>query len=250
MSGPSKHLRWFSLCILVACLLVQMPARTIGLILPDSLQLEGFSGSFWRGQAARSRVVIGDKAFHLGHLSWRLSPHTLMFLSPSFDLHTRWGAQTVDMQLQLTPSAVRLSNVDTKLDVRFVRQLMPLYTGGVLLVDLDYLEVAAGRAPEIAGVILWEQAVWTARGRDVGLGNYQIAFAAPLGADAETAVGEVTTASGALIAEGRVSFSPSQYDVNVSLSGPALDNQALRDALQLMAVPTDRGLRIEISGEL
>ena len=139
MSALSKHLRWFGLWVLVACLLVQMPARTIGLILPDSLQLEGFSGSLWQGQAARSRGVIGDKAFPLGHLSWRLSPHTLLFLSPSFDLHTRWGAQTVDLQLQLTPSAVRLSNVDTKLDVRFIRQLMPLYTGGVLLLDLDYL---------------------------------------------------------------------------------------------------------------
>ncbi len=250
MSALSKHLRWFGLWVLVACLLVQMPARTIGLILPDNLQLEGFSGSLWQGQAARSRVVIGDKAFHLGHLSWRLSPHTLLFLSPSFDFHTRWGAQTVDLQLQLTPSAVRLSNVDTKLDVRFIRQLMPLYTGGVLLVDLDYLEVATDRAPKIAGVILWEQAVWTARGRDVGLGNYQIAFASPLEADVETAVGEVTTASGALIAEGRVSFSRSEYDVNVALSGPALDNQALRDALQLMAVPSDGGLRIAISGEL
>ena len=116
-----------------------MPARTIGLILPDTLQLEGFSGSLWRGQAARSRVVLGDRAFHLGHLSWGLAPHTLLLLSPTFDLHTRWGAQTVDLRLKLTPSTVTLSEVDTKLDIRFVRQLIPLYTGGLLVVDLDYL---------------------------------------------------------------------------------------------------------------
>lgn len=250
MSDLSKPLRWFGFCVLGAWLLIQMPARTIGLILPDTLQLEGFSGSLWRGQAARSRIVLGDRAFHLGHLSWGLSPHTLLLFSPTFDLHARWGAQTVDLRLMLTPSTVTLSEVDAKLGIRFVRQLIPLYTGGLLVVDLDYLEMANDQAPQIAGSILWERAVWTARGRDVGLGNYKITFNSSPESKVEAAVGEVTTVSGALMAEGQVTLSAEKYSVNVELSGQALENTALRDALQLMAVPSEEGLLIEISGEL
>ncbi len=250
MSDLLKPLRWFGLCLVLAFALVKMPARAITLMLPDTLQLEGFSGSLWQGHAARARFFFGDKAFHLGRLSWNMSPATFLIFTPSLDLHTRWGTQTADLRLQLTPSTIKLSEIDATLDVRFVRQLVPLYAGGLLLVDLDYLQIARDRAPQIGGSIMWEQAVWTARGRDVGLGNYKIVFDASSESQLGPTVGKITTASGALVAKGQVTLSSDKYGVEVALSGPAMENNALRDALQLMAVPSEEGLLIEISGEL
>jgi len=251
LSELPNPLRWLGLSVLLCSLLWQTPARTVGLLLPASVELEGFTGSLWQGQAARSRLLFGDKAFQLGSLSWSLSPRSLLSLTPSFDLNTRWGAQRLDLAVRFTLSGLEVRHLKGDLDVRFVRQLAPLYVGGQMHVDLQALDFHPGQVPEIVGKVLWRQAVWTARGGDVGLGNFQVTWSNPdrAGQPGE-AIGEIVTLSGALNAAGEVAIASDNYRVNVTLTGPALNNEALRGALQMLASPDGEGLRIQLSGEL
>ena len=251
MNGLPIPLRWLGLSVLLCSLLWQTPARTVGIFLPASVQLEGFTGSLWQGQAARSRLLFGDKAFQLGSLSWSLSPGSLLSLAPSFDLATRWGTQRLDLAVRFTLFGLEVRHLTGDLDVRFVRQLAPLYVGGQVHVDLEALDFHPGQVPEIVGEVLWRQAVWTARGGDVGLGNFQMTWSNPEhDGEPGEAIGQIVTLSGALNAEGEVAIASDNYRVNVALTGPALDNDALRGALQMLASPDGEGLRIQLSGAL
>jgi hypothetical protein len=78
--------------VTLVLLLAAVPARVLGYLLPATLQLGGFSGTLWQGQAARATIVAGGKLIHLGRVSWQLAPWSLLILSPSIDLNARWGS--------------------------------------------------------------------------------------------------------------------------------------------------------------
>jgi len=60
----------------------------------------------------------------------------------------------------------------------------------------------------------------------------------------------VRTLSGPLTVDGSVSLAERVYQINMSLSGAALNNSGLRDALSLLAVPAGDEWQIALSGTL
>ena len=96
------------------------------------------------------------------------------------------------------------------------------------------------------GRLTWQNAAWTANSGDVALGTYVL----DINGQSGEVTGEVVTLSGELAVAGNVSLTDRRYKVALNLAGPATNNQGLRDALVIMAVPNGRGFDVIFEGAL
>jgi len=241
-----KHWTWLGVFLIVAFLISQAPARLIGVGLPPGVALEGYSGTLWRGSAARAAVLINDKQFQLGQLEWTIHPWSLLVMQPAVSLKSQWGSQLLSGRVAAGwGNRISIQDVSASIDMRFIRQLLPLYIGGTLQVDVKRL-VSRDLSPVAAdGRVVWQNAVWTARAGDVALGNYVLELS---GEDRLNA--EVITLSGPLEVSGGLALTGRDYQLNLSLSGPATENAGLRQSLSLLAEPVPTGFNMRLEGTL
>ena len=236
--------------VTIVLLLMAVPARVLGYLLPATLQLGGFSGTIWQGQAARATVVTAGKLVHLGQVSWQLAPWSLLILSPSIELNARWGQQRLQGNVQVGPGGgLTLRNIDVSVDAQVIREFMPLFIGGTLEAQVALLSMESLTPPSIEqvdGRVIWSNGVWTARSGDVALGNYALEINGQQG----SLVGILQTLSGPLKVDGQLNLDGQQYQVDVALRGPATSNEGLRNSLRLMATPTADGFDLKLNGQL
>lgn len=235
--------------ILVLVFLVStLPARVVAGFLPRGLAIEGVGGTVWRGSAARASVMLdGGRLFNLGRVDWQLSPLSLLLLSPGGEFNSQWGAQRISGKATVSPGgSVTLEDLRANLDIEFVRQLAPLYVGGRLQADFSVLELDGNTPKDVEGRLVWQDAVWTARTGDVALGTYAAEVAGAEG----NLTGTIMTLSGPLTVIGDTTLQGRDYSVDIDLSGPALENQGLRQSLQLLAAPTATGFDMVLQGTL
>ena len=60
----------------------------------------------------------------------------------------------------------------------------------------------------------------------------------------------MVTLGGSLRADGRITLSDGNYDVDVLLAGDGLEDPQLRQALQLVAAPEGKGFRVALQGPI
>lgn len=239
----------YGLCVVVVIvwLVAQAPARVIGSVLGPAVYARGSSGTIWHGSYARVVIPMEQHDLALGRVGWSLDPWSVLRLSPEIDVVTQWGAQRIEMTLEAHLSGeVAISDLSARIDTTWVKNIIPLYVSGQLAVDADHLVWRDGAIDSAQARVVWENAAWAAYAGHVPLGTYVLDLSGASG----QLVGTAGTLSGPLIVEGSVSLTERAYQVNMSLSGPALNNSGLRDALTLLAVPAGDEWQIALSGTL
>ena len=228
-------------------LVARLPASIAAALLPPTIVAQNPSGTLWRGSAAHVQVNVNGQWFALGSVNWELYPLGLLF-GDVLTIASSWGRQQLDLSAGVAFNGdVTVSDVSVRADVSWIKNLLPLFVAGDLTADIASLRVTAAGVPEeITGRVVWENAAWQAMGGDVSLGTYAI--------DIETTdqgiLGEVVTLKGALDLTGEFTFKGDRYSVTADLSGTAARNEAFQQAIALMAVPTESGYRIDLSGTL
>ena len=236
-----------AIALLVTFLTINAPARLLPLVMPSDLVLDGMTGTLWRGSAARSVVLVQQKRVALGETRWQLDPWSLATLRPRLTFETVWGGQSLSGRVAFDVSGrVALDNVEARLTVDFLRQLIPLYVGGRLDGRLARVEIDRDGSVRARGRVDWLGAAWKSAAGDVRLGNYRL----DITSDEGRTLGRVTTFAGPLQVAGDLTLANARYAINLDLSGPGTRNQALVDAFQLLASPTARGYEIVLSGNL
>ena len=183
----------------------------------------------------------------LGSVSWRIHPWSVLGLRPRVELTSEWGGQRLRAVLRYTgPRSLGIEALRAQFDVRFIRQLVPLYVGGLIRLDFSDLEFQDGTFQSGGGEMVWQDAVWTANTGDGALGYYILG----LGGSEGQLSGRVETLRGPLQVAGELQLSGNRYSVNLALSGPATANQGLGDALKLLAQPSATGFDMVMSGEI
>ena len=241
--------RWLllALVLFLFLLLMTIPARIIGSVLPSQLALDGISGTLWQGQAARARFKLPQGDFVLGRITWQLNPFSLLLFKPTVQLETRWGGQRFVGELIVRGrESFDMNQVSAQVDVALARRFAPLYIGGSLRAEIGSLRVTDQRLHSMQGRLTWQNAAWTANSGDVALGTYVL----DINGQSGEVTGEVVTLSGELAVAGNVSLTDRRYKVALNLAGPATNNQGLRDALVIMAVPNGRGFDVIFEGAL
>ena len=236
-----------SAALFLLLLVARLPASIATALAPPTVIANNPSGTLWRGSAAHVQVNVNGRWFALGSVDWQLHPMGLLF-GDALTLKSSWGRQQLDLSAGVAINGdVTVSDVSVRADISWIKNLLPLFVAGDLTADIESLRVTAAGVPQtIIGRVVWENAAWQAMGGDVSLGTYAI--------DIETTdqgiSGEVVTLKGALELTGEFTLKGDRYSVTADLSGAAARNEAFQQAIALMAVPTESGYRLDLSGTL
>ena len=228
-------------------LVARLPASIAAALLPPTIIAQNPSGTVWRGNAAHVQVNMNGQWFALGGVDWELHPMGLLF-GEALTLKSSWGRQQLDLSAGVAFNGdVTVSDLSIRADISWIKNLLPLFVAGDLTADIKELRVTAAGMPEtITGRVVWENAAWQALGGDVSLGTYAI----DITTTDQGISGTVVTLKGALDLTGEFTLKGGRYSVTADLSGPAARNEAFQQAIALMAVPTESGYRIDLSGTL
>lgn len=235
--------------VLVLFLLGRAPASLISGFLPaGQVSLQGVEGTLWRGSAASAALRLGAGQLRLGALQWRLSPWSVLLASPRVALESRWGNQHLEALVTYGGAGdLAVSDLDASMPASLVREFLPLELTGNVSVLARRLVLRDGLPVAADGRLVWQYAGWVSPQGLRSLGRYALDIRQ---ADGEELVGLVSTLDGDLRAEGRVALAQRDYDVDVLLSGPGLDDPPLQQALQLVAAPEGGGYRVQLQGAL
>ena len=233
--------------LVIALLVTRAPASLVGNALPPAVNVTGLAGTVWKGEAAYVEIPLQAKPFALGRTSWTLNPMGLFF-GDVIRLRSDWGSQTVDVSVSpALNGSFDVNDAQLRIDLGWLRQLLPFYVGGQLKADLASLTFTSDGRPTTAnGRVVWENATWRAVGGDVSLGSYAVDVTTSDAGIRAT----IITLKGALEVDGSVTIVGDSYRVMANLSGPAARNEAFQQAIALLAVPNGSGYRIELSGTL
>ena len=233
--------------LVIALLVTRAPASLVGNALPPAVNVTGLAGTVWKGEAAYVEMPLQAKPFALGRTSWTLNPMGLFF-GAVIRLRSDWGSQTVDVSISpALNGSFDVNDAQLRIDLGWLRQLLPFYVGGQLKADLASLTFTSDGMPTTAnGRVVWENATWRAVGGDVSLGSYAVDVTTSDAGIRAT----IITLKGALEVDGSVTIVGDSYRVMANLSGPAARNEAFQQAIALLAVPNGSGYRIELSGTL
>lgn len=239
------------LLVLLILLFVSAPARLLGsLVSSDVLVMQGFSGSLWRGAAARCVVRAGHGYLNLGSVKWRLKPMSLLTLSPTIDLESAWGAQNISGIITLRDLDnidIDIDDLDATISAQLLRQFAPLQVEGEFVAVVEHLSIRSGMPDAGKGQIVWRYAAWLSSIGSIPLGSYAMNFEQSQG---EALSGEILTIDGPVQARGNIELKDRDYAVDVFVeSDPELDQQ-VQQAMSLFAQPVADGHRIVLNGKL
>lgn len=228
-------------------LLARLPASIATSLLPPTVIANNPSGTLWRGTAAHVQLNLSGRRFALGSVEWELHPLGLLW-GNAVSLQSSWGRQQLDLSAGIAFNGdVHVSDASIVADISWVKNLLPLFIAGDVKVDLDELSISTSGTPSVlAGRLVWENAAWQALGGNVSLGTYAV----DVTTSDQVISGKVVTLKGALDLTGEFTLKGDRYSVVADLSGTAVRNEAFQQAIALMAVPTESGYRIDLSGTL
>lgn len=236
------------LLVLVFSLLSAAPARLISYVLPeDQVILQGVAGTVWDGRASRAMVRTPSGFLHLGAVDWSLSAASLLTLSPSLTVQSRWGSQRFTGEVKLRgETSYSLQDVESRFAADLLRQFAPVALAGYFDLQVAELDIEDALPAQGSGRLVWERAAWQAPRGPIALGSYALDFAQQDGGPLR---GTVLTLSGPLEAEGQVEVNGRAYLIDILVrSDEPLDSQ-LSEALMLMAAPEGDGYRLKLEGE-
>lgn len=255
-----------SLAIVLLCtlLIANVPARVVTWILPQSVVLSGLSGTLWSGQAARSWVLVNQQPVMLGQIQWRISPWRLLWSTP-LQLTAEWGDQILQTRLGIGLTGQwQLRDARMAFDLDALGAFIPLYLGGRATSEFDLIQLSPERLSKARGRVALQNTVWTATSGNIPLGSYRLdigqaaqATQSPKSESTQASraatdgiYGVLETDDGALILAGTVSLSASDYNVDLTATGPVARDESFRRAVSILATPTAAGFDVLISGQL
>lgn len=230
---------WLGVAAFLVAMLVVLPARWVGGLLPPTVQCMQWGGTIWRGRCSQLTVrVPGQQPIMLEAASWRLHPLRLLRARLAADVALE------DPRLEATGSLeVARSGLLQMRGVAARAQLDPQFPGGlpagwrgrvqIEALDLDWqVDQLRGLQGDLRFFDLRDE-----RGRDVG--SFQASFPA---ASAPPFTGNLTDLGGPLELQATVELT---VDRNWSLNGTVKvrdgEDSGLRRYLEALGAPDAAG---------
>jgi hypothetical protein len=226
-----------------------LPARLLPyLIDPEVLRVSALSGTLLNGRAARAMLQTPAGYLHLGALDWRLLPSSLLRFSPALELRGEWGGQRGRLIAQQRDGLIRLRDVDVQLAAGLLRQLVPIELEGRIGVQLDELLLSPEHIALAEGRVVWQGGAWNSPTGRHALGSYAATLSSPEDGRVDAVI---TTLSGPVSTEGRLSIVKQRYDVDLLIDGTGVaGDPELAQALSLIASPAENGYRLRLDGAI
>ena len=245
------RLQWIALALvaLLVGILVTAPARLLLPLLPaEQVVVQGLQGSLWRGSAGAVLVRTSSGFFHLGAVDWRLSPLSLLTLSPGIHFNSEWGQQRLRGYARVSGAdSLTLDDFEGQLSASLAQRFAPVAIDGPLQIQLEALAVEDGLPVSAQGRVVWENATFVSRAGPQPLGTYVLLLDSPEDGVME---GEVQTLVGPLTAEGTAELRGRSYSVTALLRSEGPLYPAIEESLMLFAVPRGDTWRVDLEAEI
>ena len=101
-------------------------------------------------------------------MTWTLNPIGLLW-GDLIRLRCDWGNQRVDVSARpALNGSVQVNEAELRIDLGWLRELLPLYVGGQLKADIDSVSITAEGSPTSAnGRLVWENGLARDRWRRI-----------------------------------------------------------------------------------
>lgn len=250
-----KRRRWPWILLFLLLLLVvgiaTLPAQVVWRFLLSGqlqqVQLEGLSGSVWRGSASELRV----RGFSLGALGWQLDAMTLLRGAPVLDVRLNGPQIDARAQVQRFPSAaLELRELDAQFDAQWLGPLLALpalVPQGRVSVSVPTLRVDADGVPASGQLLLnWNSAAFTGMAQ-APIGDVQVQAQ---GQDRRW-MGTVSSAANApLLIEGGFNLVERDFNADIRIASRDVNHPATRLLPMIGQTQADGSQRLLIQGQL
>jgi len=123
------------------------------------LQLNGVTGSLWKGRAGTANLQWQGNHYALGSLQWRLKPGSLLTLAPCAEFKTELARQRSQGQACTSLSGkLLLSDASFSGPAALMELWLPIQVDGNLSLQVSELELEAERVLSLEGNFSWQQA--------------------------------------------------------------------------------------------
>lgn len=239
MSRPRLALLLGSAGFLLA-LLVTMPLRWVGPVLPDTIECASPSGTVWHGGCAALR--IGTTA--IGGIRWRISAIELLRLRLGGGLAIAQPGLNVAALVALLPTGrvvARDVSADLQLGYAFIERIAPNLRGTVRL-RAELIEIGNGWIRDVRGELSVTDLQQTSP-QALALGRYRIVFAEPPAADGRI-VGRLSDTGGPLDVQGSLALLPQRgYELSGSVAARPEASPILASQIRFLGSPDAAGRR-------
>lgn len=246
----SRAVAGFALALLfLVCLLALAPARLLNTFLPgERVIVQGYTGTLWRGTANRALLAVNGGYIHLGKVNWTLSPLSLLTLSVTLNIESRWGRQHINAGVRLSGlDTLELTDVDALVPVQLLRHFLPLAVAGDFLIQAQQLTLENGLPTQASGRVVWQNAAWESSQGLLPLGTYAMDIQQQPG---QALHAEVLTMAGSVRVNGSLQLLGKDYALDILIASDAGLDAQLEQALSLVAQPVADGRRIKFEGQL
>lgn len=236
----------------VIFLVITAPATLLASIVQRAapVELQGVSGSMWRGSA--QRVVAPELA--LGPLNWRLHGWPLLLGKVRLNIEIPDGAPHLSGKAEITASVTKklsLSDVDLQADAAWVltQAALPLAADGRFHLQIRSAELREGALPRIEGQLEWRDAR-VVYPQTYTLGAYRMTLRHHPETDPEFLLGEIKDIDSAFKIDGTLKVDrQGDYELTARLAAAPNAPQIFRDTLLFLGEPAaDGSVQIERNG--
>ena len=169
--------RWWILLgvgLFIYFILRQIPATwgAYALTRGTGLALSGITGNVWEGRASLASVRLEYGEHSLGQLSWKLSPLSLLTLTPCAWLTTRMEGQSFEGNICAGSNGdLKVTNADLTIPATLAQPRIPIPVGGQFALHLDELQLKGNILSKLSGKLSWNEALINNGTGWIGIGS-------------------------------------------------------------------------------
>ncbi len=139
------------------------------------ISMSGVTGSLWNGRASLASVRTAEREYSLGQLSWRLSPLSLLTLSPCAQVTTKLPLQQFEGEVcSGLGGSIKVHDADVSLPVALVQGRIPVPVQGQLSAHVDELGLRGNVLQKLKGNVTWNGARVNTGSNWLDIGSYGI----------------------------------------------------------------------------
>jgi general secretion pathway protein N len=249
----NKRLVSVGICLFLALLLWQLPARLIFVLLPANVA-QGFDaeGTVWNGRVR----IINVAGQQLRNTEWNLAVSRLLLGQLAVDFKTRWGGGFAEGFASIsTTGKLRLSDTVAGLDTAVLSPILNIpQLGGQASLNIAELVLVDNWPQTLTGSLEIRNLTSPLMGNGGAdlIGNIAVNFDAATEQAAGTLTGKLTDTGGPLQLDGTLLLTaPTNYEVSARLQARPEAAKSLRDNLEFLGSPEPDGNYVfELTGSM
>jgi len=216
----------------------EIAAAVMHKAIPD-LWLTGVQGSVWRGTAKGAQLDLKHSTLGLGELHWRLSPWSLLLLSPCMDIEANNGGQLISGKVcRGIAGTTRLSNINIEAPITPLSEYIGMPVSGFGSLQIAEARLDGSSVEKLDARLSWQEGSLNPGEGWIAVGTY----AASLLENSDGGISaQVFDIDAPLKVQMVANWTPVRWQLNGAVTLGENTPEMLRNGIQLIGEESDDG---------